>query len=171
MSAMLNSVPSTMYSFGMAIYDEDRSELTRVNQDFNYRARHPSALADQSRFLSLWPNSSFCGGDPTLSPLMFGQDNSERAANWEPLFSFIGGAHRTWFLKGMCRDSNGNALAAVNLSFFLTATNAYIGSCITDTNGLYSMPMPVGTGPCYGEANYSNNNLIGATVNTLQSAL
>ncbi len=151
--------------------DLDRSDLYTAVFDYNYQQRHPTSNMDKNRFTTLWPRTSMISGDETANTYMIGNDNEETGGLFESWSTVFTGAARSWFLKGQVRDPSGNALAAARIEWFLTATDVYMGYCITDQNGFYSMPFVVGTGTVYGVANYANNTYIGATVNTLQPAL
>jgi len=74
-------------------------------------------------------------------------------------------------LSGITRDSTGAALGNVTVQVFETATDRYITEVISDANGVYVIPVGIGTGPYYLVAYIAGApDRGGTTVNTLVGA-
>lgn len=146
----------------MGLQDEDKSDLWHPRAGYSYQLRNPALNKEQYGFFALWPASRGMMNDWTV-PQLLGAESSP----YEPVRLAETGSARLMFIHGVCRDGAGNPLAAAVLDFFLTAGLTYVGSCSTDSNGIYSFGT-LFTGVAHkAYANYGPDTLVGATVDTL----
>ncbi len=143
MSGFLNqSVPQLVISGGMGASD-DRSSRADYQWFFGPPARQVQPWMDGL----LWPNSRGTGGQFS-SFGMFGDDAGIYGGHWEPYLQWgwdaDGGAVQNSII-GQTLDANGNPLGNCNVAGYVTATNAFVGSVTSDTNGYLKLPTPYTT--------------------------
>jgi hypothetical protein len=115
----------------------------------------------------LWSTSSFMGGAGAGTLFALTQDAG--CSNcYETMSSDESGGQQALKIRGVTRDLNGNPLGSVIVRGFLTATNAFIGQCTSDSGGYYELPTPYVGAQHYLVAYQSGSpDITGSTVDTL----
>ena len=167
MSSFLWHVIADIGANMLAIPDRDETDLFKTRIYWSYQMRGAAVNRDPYGFVSLWPRSRGMSGDPSAPGFLGGAQDSNDTGVFEPLNFTETGASRYYFIHGVCVDGSSTPLAACTLDLFLTATDAYVSSGQTDSNGIYSLGTPWLGQNHYIVANYGPNTYVGASVNTL----
>jgi hypothetical protein len=150
----------------LGILDEEKDDRYTPSFNWNYRMRTCDTEYFTGTNLNLWTASYFASGDP-LNGIAYivGQDMID--GSWyEPWSLYNSGTNRPSFVIGNVQLGGGSPLAAANVDLFLTSTNQFVSSGITDTNGNYMLPTPFAGQNHYVYANYANV-YVGSSINTL----
>jgi hypothetical protein len=172
MSYLLNaSAVGPMGQF-LAIHDEDKNDLFEPRYNYNYQARNSkqAGAGQGNMWLELWPVSRIASGDSTVSLALLGQDCSD-VGRFEYQSSISRGMVRPYFIRGQCRDQNGNALGGAIVQGFLTANDLTVGEVACDANGYYELPTIYSGQNHYVVAYYASGSLAGTSVNTINPVL
>lgn len=165
MSRFLYNSQNMLWGNWMCIADRDEGDLWKSRFYWNYHLRNTRANREQYGFVSLWPRSRSMAGDPNQEYIL-GVDQSE-GGRFEPLDFFEGGSARTYWIVGVVKDGGGTPLGGAVVEIFLTASDTWVSSGTTDSNGIYAIGTPYIGQQHYAVANYGPNTLVGASVNTL----
>lgn len=165
MSSFLWRTIGDIYGSQLGIHDREEGDLWKSRFNWSYRLRATQYNRDRGLYTSLWPRSKMIEGDPSAGVIL-GADISDGGL-FEPLNFVETGSQRPWFIHGVCVDGSGTPLAACTLDLFLTASDLYVSSGQTDSNGIYSLGTPYNGQNHYIVANYGPNSLVGASINTL----
>ena len=153
----------------LRIPDEDNNDLWQPRSGYSYQMRGARSNRDHGNWRALWPVSRLMSGDPGEVAIL-GMDASE-GGRFEPISVLEGGSSRLYFIHGVCVDGSSNPLGGAVLDLFLTASDVWVSTGGTDSNGIYSLGTPYIGENHYIVANYGPNTLVGASVNTLQPVL
>lgn len=146
------------------IPDEDNCDLWGPRFDYNYQKRGASGWRDGYGHFMTWPSSSMQGGDPSQR-IMLGSDFV--GGKYEDVVPSDRGGQRTYWIHGVCVDGAGNPLGGAVVEMFLSATDVFVNSGTTDSNGIYSVGTSFIGLAHKAYANYGPNTLVGASVDTL----
>jgi hypothetical protein len=164
-SFLWHTIADTTGSF-LGIHDEDKSDLYKSRFDYAYQMRRPGAIVSKSGYTEKWPRSRGLSGDPSVSLYPFGQDAAEGGL-YEPVTVTDSGFSRPYFVMGRVVDTGGNPLAAATVNLYLSSTEAFVSSGITNQNGNYQLPTPFAGQNHFVYANYAGNTYVGASADTL----
>lgn len=160
--AVNNTLDGCMY----VVREEERTDLWNPRYQSSYQYRHINNNFEQYGFFAGWPASKAMSGDGS-SNLVLGADAQQMSGLFEPWSLVDGGNYRPFYIHGVCRDGSAVPLGGAILTFFITSTKALVGTCQTDTNGIYSMPTVNFGIAHFAYANYGPDTLLGGTVDTL----
>jgi len=157
----------SQYSSILALQDEDKSDYWLPRHAFIYQSRGLRS-AGQFSYLNGWSRPGFLCGDPSQTTHMFGgNDVDSVSGGYDDPSNGDTGAMRNYFIHGICVDGSSNPLAGATLVFYLTSTKQLVGTCTTDSNGVYSMGTPYVGQQHFAYANYGPDTYLGGSVDTL----
>ena len=159
---MLNSGPGNSW---IQIADEEKSALWSAPMGYDYHQRKPQSLSWQWAPYNRWPNSGFMSGDVSVPLCLFSQDAQQNDI-FGPWNLGISGHSRPYFIRGICKDGNGNILGGAHVHVYDTATNVFEAQIDCDDRGVFEIPC-LSTQPHYLRAYYASGNLAGASLDTL----
>jgi hypothetical protein len=151
-----------------AVYliDQEMDDRWKARFNYTYQYRAIGNNREQYGFWAAWPRPRGLSGDATVPLYMLGQDSSDGGL-FENVSVPDSGSQRGYFIVGTVKDGSGNPVAAAILDVFITATDQWVCTTQTDSNGIYSAPTPFTGVQHYIVVNYGPNSLVGASVNTL----
>ena len=135
-------------------------------------ARGPRTWRDKLRWRSCWSFGCRIGyGAPSGNDGVSSCADISAANPFEPFSCDGEGTQTKRFIRGITKDSSGNAISDVIVQGFVTATDAYVGQDVSRTDGTYTL----GTETIAGVQHYlvaykpGSPDIGGTTVNTITS--
>lgn len=113
----------------------------------------------------LWGKSRM--GADNSAGMLFNVDN-QSSGRYEPDVVDVFGGQQMLKLRGVTRDSTGAPLGSCIVQGFVTATDAYVGQCTSDSGGYYELPTSHAGAQHYIVAYRAGSpDVAGTSVNTL----
>lgn len=143
-----------------------------IQRDFRWA--HAPTLIQIAPFTegTLWTSSGGIGGGLSGYGSLDG-DTGTSVPHWEPWDSGGGwedtGGQKQNVIVGQTLNSSGAALPGCTVRLFLTSSNAFVGSVVSDNGGYYRIPTPYGTAVAHYVVAFlaGSPDVSGATDNTL----
>lgn len=135
-------------------------------------ARSPRTWRDKMRWDSLWSFGCRVGyGAPSGSDGVSSCMDLTSADPFEPFSCDGEGTQTKRFIRGITKDSGGNAISDVIVQGFVTATDAYVGQDISRDDGTYLLGTETVAGVQHYLVAYKPGapDIGGTTVNTITS--
>lgn len=139
---------------------------------WQWQCRGPKTWADKLRWRSCWSFGCRIGyGAPSGNDGVSSCADISAANPFEPFSCGGEGTQTKRFIRGVTKDSSGNAISDVIVQGFVTATDAYVGQDVSRTDGTYTL----GTETIAGVQHYlvaykpGSPDIGGTTVNTITS--
>lgn len=153
----------------LQIADEEKGELWKPSFNFGYQNRGPQAISWQWGPINAWPSAGFLSGDPSVRLTVFGGDGREQDL-FGPWNIGLGGKCRPFFIRGICKDGNGNILGGAVVYAVRASDNVMVGFGACDDRGIFEVPT-LDITPHFVHSFYASGSLAGRSINTLTPTL
>jgi hypothetical protein len=153
----------------LQISDEEKGDAWKPSYGYGYQNRGPQALSWQWGPINRWPSSGFMSGDPSV-PLCYLSQDAQQNDLFGPWNLGISGHSRPFFIRGICKDGNGNPLGGAIVYAVRASDNVMVGSVACDDCGVFECPT-LDTTAHFVHSFYESGSLAGRSVSTLRPTL